>query len=74
MEVNIIFGVKIPQKAEEIQTKISEEITKLTGLHVASVHVVFKNVISVEQANRIAAGNLTPVISQHSEEEYTDEF
>lgn len=74
VEVNIIYGVKIPEKAEEIQTKVSEEVTKLTGLHVSSVHVVFKNVISVEQANRIAAGTVTPTISHQIEEEYTDEF
>lgn len=44
IEVNIDYGIPIPVKAEEIQTKITEEITHLTGLHVASVHAIFKSV------------------------------
>ena len=43
VEVNIFYGVSIPEKAEEIQDKISTEIAKLTGLHVSTVHVIFKN-------------------------------
>ena len=42
VEVNLYYGVLIPNKAEEIQTKIAEEITKLTGLHVSSVNIVLK--------------------------------
>jgi uncharacterized alkaline shock family protein YloU len=45
IEINIFFGVLIPAKAEEIQLKVTEEITKLTGLHVSSVHVVFKKIV-----------------------------
>src|ERR1700722_1844764 len=45
VEVNVCYGVPIPKKAGEIQSKIAEEIIKLTGLHVATVHVVFKNVV-----------------------------
>lgn len=45
IEVNILYGIPIPDKAEEIQNKILEEITKFTGLHVACVHVVFKNLL-----------------------------
>jgi uncharacterized alkaline shock family protein YloU len=45
VEVNVCYDVSIPQKAEEIQTKVTEEITRLTGLHVARVHVVFKGVV-----------------------------
>lgn len=44
-EINIIYGISIPEKAEEIQSKIAEEISRWTGLHVASVHVIFKNLI-----------------------------
>ena len=43
VELNILYGVSIPQKAEEIQNKIAEEIAAFSGLHVAMVHVVFKN-------------------------------
>lgn len=53
IEVNICYGVSIPEKAEEIQTRVSEEITKLTGLHVSSVHVVFKNMIPTDQTKQM---------------------
>jgi len=77
VEVNILYGVVIPDKAEEIQTKIADEITKLTGLHVASVHVVFKNVISTEQANKLVQQNPAQpphAIESNLGEEYSDEF
>lgn len=78
VEVNIFFGTSIPDKAEEIQTKIADEIVKLTGLHVSSVHVVFKNVISVEHAHKLGQPNLSGNPSHHIasnvEEEYSDEF
>ncbi|MCH9632267.1 MAG: hypothetical protein S4CHLAM6_05980 [Chlamydiae bacterium] len=44
VEVNVLYGTSIPEKAKEIQQKISEEINNLTGLHVSTVHVIFKNV------------------------------
>ncbi len=48
VEINIEYGIPIPEKAEEVQNKITKEITRLTGLHVSSIHVVFKNVTSKE--------------------------
>ncbi len=45
VELNINYGVPIPEKSHEIQSRVSEEITRLTGLHVSTVHVVIKNVI-----------------------------
>ncbi|MCB1119306.1 MAG: Asp23/Gls24 family envelope stress response protein [Chlamydiia bacterium] len=45
IEVNIEYSRSIPQKAEEIQTKLSDDITRLTGLHVGTIHVLFRNVI-----------------------------
>lgn len=45
VEINIEYGISIPEKAEEIQNKIVEEISKWTALHVASVHVIFKDLI-----------------------------
>jgi uncharacterized alkaline shock family protein YloU len=78
VEVNILYGTSIPEKAEEIQTKIADEVTKLTGLHVASVHVVFKNVISMEQANKLNQQNPTQgpphLMGSNLGEEYSDEF
>lgn len=43
VEVNIKYGISIPEKAEEIQSKIIEAISNFTGLHVNCVHVIFKN-------------------------------
>lgn len=51
IEVNISYGLSIPEKAEEIQAKVAKEICRLTGLHVGSVHVIFKNLISQESLN-----------------------
>lgn len=77
IDINIVYGISIPDKAEEIQTKVAEEITKLTGLHVSQVHLVVKNVIrpneearSIEkQVNASKAMALSGI-----EEEYSDEF
>lgn len=46
VEINVAYGISIPEKAEEVQLKVTEEISRFTGLHVASVHVIFKNLIS----------------------------
>ena len=45
IEVNILYGTPVPEKAEEIQNKVVEEITNFTGLHVSCVHVVFKSLL-----------------------------
>lgn len=52
IEVNVAYGISLPEKAEEIQTKMSEEISKMTGLHVSCVHVVFKNLVLPEKHPR----------------------
>lgn len=49
VEINIDYGIKIPEKSEEVQSKIVEEITHLTGLHVATVHVIIKGLISQKE-------------------------
>ncbi len=46
VEVNVAYGVSLPEKAEQIQSEVSRLISKLTGLHVSCVHVVFKNLVS----------------------------
>ncbi len=77
IEVNILFGFSIPAKAEEIQTKTVEEITKITGLHVSSIHVVFKNVISPEHADKmsqISTQGPPTLMGSNLGEEYCDEF
>lgn len=45
VEVNVAYGESLTQKAREIQMSISQELTRLTGLHVGIVHVIFKNLI-----------------------------
>lgn len=51
IELNISYGVSIPEKSEEIQQKIHKEICELTGLHVGSIHVIFKNLIAKKPVN-----------------------
>ena len=53
IDLNVSYGICIPTKAEEIQKKIKEDISKLTGLHIGYVHVVFKNVILPESLNKL---------------------
>lgn len=78
IDVNICYGYSIPEKAEEIQTLCSEEITKLTGLHVAYVHVVFKSIVLPEQMKKGLGEGISPIpqnmLSSNIEEEYNDEF
>lgn len=45
LEVAVLYGVSLPHKAEELQTQVFKEVSELTGLHVGSVHVVFKNLV-----------------------------
>lgn len=79
VEVNICYGNSIPEKAEEIQTKISEEITRLTGLHVSTIHVIFRNVIPYDQMKKslaaLSAGSAVPTPPEaQSIDDYSDEF
>jgi uncharacterized alkaline shock family protein YloU len=77
VEVNVCYGIVIPEKAEEIQTKITEDITKFTGLHVSSVHVVFKNVIPDQGHKKLTkpfTSNLAPSKHAHPHGQYSDEF
>lgn len=74
VEVNIAYGVSIPEKAEEIQTKVAEELTRLTGLHVACVHVVFKDLISASTPKRSTISKSPVGVEETIEEEYSDEF
>lgn len=48
IEVNVQFGVSLPEKAEEIQVKVAQEVTKMTSVHVAEVHVMFRDLIPEE--------------------------
>lgn len=77
VEVNVCYGVSIPAKSEEIQTKITDDITKYTGLHVSSVHVVFKNVIPEPGLKKLIHPFPTDFATSKSpsaQDEYNDEF
>lgn len=52
VEVNVDYGVAIPEKTEEIQGKVVEEVSQYTGLHVATVHVIVKG-LSLPKDERI---------------------
>lgn len=45
IEVKVAFGISIPEKAEEIQCKVAQDVSRLTGLRVGKVHIVFKDLI-----------------------------
>lgn len=78
IEVNIAYGISIPQKAEEIQSKVAEEITRLTGLHVSSVHVIFRNILLPDQTkqtlSRLEQLLQKPVSQPGEEDEYGEDF
>jgi uncharacterized alkaline shock family protein YloU len=80
IELNVAYGICIPEKAEEIQSKVSKEICRLTGLHVGTVHVIFKNLISQESLDRLIQDASSQRIEEEKELksdailEYTDGF
>jgi len=75
IEINVQYGFSIPEKAEEIQTLVANEITKITGLHVSTVHVVFKNVLPVDQIKMLRSPlTTTTFVNTALEDEYNDEF
>ena len=68
VEVNVSYDINIPEKAEEIQGKIAQDISRLTGLHVGSVHVVFKNLISKESLEEQRGQEEIPLLEEESKE------
>ena len=79
IEVNIAYGVSIPEKAEEIQTHVAQELTQFTGLHVSEVHVVFKALIPQEGQQKTGPLKKNPTASTTPTEprlgeEYSDIF
>ena len=76
MEINVAYGVCIPQKAEEVQAKVAEEVSLFTGLHVGCVHVVFKNLISTKHPAEDRR-HARPPLNTFSEErlkDFSEEF
>jgi uncharacterized alkaline shock family protein YloU len=76
LDVNVSYGISLPTKAEEIQNKIVSEVSRLTGLHVACVHVVFKNLLpDAELADLLLKSKPKEAnLSEKQEDEYAQEF
>ncbi|MCF7806591.1 MAG: Asp23/Gls24 family envelope stress response protein [Simkaniaceae bacterium] len=80
IELNIAYGISIPQKSEEIQSKLVDDIVKLTGLHVASVHIIFKNLLPEEDLENLLAEKMKDnatdekEVSEETLNEYSEEF
>ena len=79
VEVNIAYGIPIPEKAEEIQSKIAHEVAALTGLHISTVHVIFQNILPEKEMRHISdllgdMANSPAILETDSEEKYNDEF
>ncbi|MCC5831910.1 MAG: Asp23/Gls24 family envelope stress response protein [Chlamydiales bacterium] len=76
VEILVRYGISIPEKAEEVQTKIVEEITRLTGLHVATVHVVIKGLIPEVKEKKEKNDEVYPasLLSNEIEEDEVDAY
>ena len=46
VELDIAYGISIPEKAEEIQSELAKIVSELTGLHVSTVHVIFHDIMT----------------------------
>lgn len=75
LDVNVSYGISLPEKAEEIQGKLVKEITRLTGLHVACVHVVFKNILPegtledlLAKSKKKEEGSIDKLVDEYAEE------
>jgi uncharacterized alkaline shock family protein YloU len=65
VELNVAYGISIPDKAQEIQKKIVNDIFSLTGLTVSVVHVIFKSLLPDDDLERI----LSDTMQAHDEPE-----
>ncbi|MCI5052540.1 MAG: Asp23/Gls24 family envelope stress response protein [Simkaniaceae bacterium] len=81
IELNVAYGISLPEKAEEIQSKLVSDIVKLTGLHVSCVHVIFKNLLPDENLEKLIAKSMSKETDEELKElsenvlnEYSEEF
>jgi uncharacterized alkaline shock family protein YloU len=73
IEVKILYGLSIPHKAEEIQAAVVGSITRMTGLRVAEVHVVFRELLPEGDATSQEPPAVEGV-GKAVEEEFENEF
>ena len=71
IEVSVQYGVNIPEKAEQIQGAVVKAITAMTGVRVAEIHVVFKELMH-EQGEE--APSPTPTIPVELDTPFTNDF
>ena len=82
IELNVAYGISLPEKAEEIQSKLVQDIVRLTGLHVSCVHVIFKNLLPDEDLEKLIAKSMKKEgakeelkeLSESVLNEYSEEF
>lgn len=67
VEINVVYGIAIPEKAEEIQTRLVEDVSRWTGLHVASVHVIFKDLIHLPAEEEINSEGMPQAAGEFEE-------
>jgi uncharacterized alkaline shock family protein YloU len=74
IEVRVKDDVSIPLKADEIQTLVVQEITKITGVRVSEIHVIFKELIREEASPEGSLINIPEKLSRAESTTIEDEF
>jgi len=74
IEVSIQYGISIPEKAEEIQAAVVEDLVKMTGVRVSEVHVVFKGLTSEEEQKASETQQISEAIDSALGEDFEEEL
>ena len=74
IELSVKYGTNIPQKAEEIQAAVAEDLTMMTGLHVSEVHVIFKDLLKEAPLGVELTSAFPEVVGTAIQEEFEDDF
>jgi len=74
IEVSIQYGISIPEKAEEIQAAVVEDLVKMTGVRVSEVHVVFKGLASEEEQKTTEPQQISEAIDSALGEDFEEEL
>ena len=74
IELSVKYGTNIPQKAEEVHSAITEELTKMTGLHVSEIHVVFKDLIKDDLPGQLTPPTSFPDVMPTYQDEFENDF
>jgi len=76
LELNVGYGISIPEKAQEIQSKVLLDIQKYTGLGVSCVHLIFKSLLPDEDLEKILSKQMDQASDASNEffNEFSEEF